>query len=69
MKQHEKEKFEKEVFSSSSICSSRISLQEDLNTESDFSSLSTYTSTPINKEFVFKTLKMNNDEYDKKMET
>ena len=44
MKQHEKVKFEKEVYSSASICSSRISLQEE--TESDFSSISTYTSTP-----------------------
>merc|ERR1711895_8937 len=66
MKQHEKVKFEKEVYSSASIRSSRISLQEE--TENDFSSISTYTSTPINKEFTMKRLKMNNYEYDKKME-
>ena len=66
MKQHEKVKFEKEVYSSASIRSSRISLQEE--TESDFSSISTYTSTPINEEFTMKRLKMNNYEYDKKME-
>ena len=68
MKQHEKEKFEKEVFSSASIRSSTTSLQEDCESVSDFSSISTYTSTPINEELVFKTLKMNNYEYVKKME-
>ena len=50
MKQHQKEKFEKESFCSSSIATSRTSLQEE--TEREFSSVSTNTSTPINKEFV-----------------
>ena len=63
MKQHEKEKFEKE---SSSIATSRTSLQEE--TYIDFSSVSTNTSIPINEEFVKKRLKMNNDEYNTKME-
>ena len=67
MLQHEKEKFEKESFYSSSIATSRTSLQEE-ETESDFSSISTNTSTPINEEFTMKRLKMNNYEYDKKME-
>ena len=67
MLQHEKEKFEMESFCSSSIATSRTSLQEE-ETESDFSSISTNTSTPINEEFTMKRLKMNNYEYDKKME-
>ena len=66
MKQHGKVKFEKELFGSASIRSSQTSIQEE--TESDFSSISTYTSTPINEEFTMKRLKMNNYEYDKKME-
>ena len=56
--QHEKEKFEKEVFTPSSIRSRQTSLQEE--NESDFSSVSTNTSTPINEEFVIKRLKKNN---------
>ena len=66
MLQHEKEKYEKESLCSSSIATSRASLQEE--TESNFSSVSTNTSTPINEDFVIKRLKMNNDEYNKKME-
>ena len=46
MLQHEKEKYEKESLCSSSIATSRASLQED--GESNFSSISTYTLTPIN---------------------
>ena len=65
MLQHEKEKFEKETICSSSIATSRTSLQEE--TLSDISSVSSNTSTPINEEFVIKRLKMNNDEYYKKM--
>ena len=61
MKQHKKVKFEKEFYCGSNIGSSQTFIQEE--TESDFSSISTYTSTPINKELVFKTLKMNNYEY------
>ena len=68
MLQHEKEKFEKESFCSSSISTSRASLQEE-ETESNFSSVSTYTSTPINEEFVMKRLMMNNDKYMQDMET
>ena len=68
MLQHEKEKFEQESFCGSKTGSSGASLQEDWKMESDFSSISTYTSTPINEEFLIKTLKMNNDEYNKKME-
>ena len=56
MKQHEKDKFEKESLCSSSIRSSRTSLQEE--TEREFSS--TNTSTPINEELVIKRLKINN---------
>ena len=66
MLQHEKEKYEKESFCSSSIATSRTSIQEE--TEREFSSVSTYTSTPINEEIVIKRLKMNNDEYNNKME-
>merc|ERR1711895_59295 len=66
MLQHKKVKFEKEFYCGSSIGSSQTSIQEE--TESDFSSISTYTSTPINEEFTMKRLKMNNYEYDKKME-
>ena len=66
MKQHEKENYEKESSCSSSIATSRTPLQEE--TESDFSSVSSNTSTTINEEFVIKRLKMNTDEYNKKME-
>ena len=66
MLQYQKEKFEKESLCGSSIVTSRTSLQEE--NESDFSSISTNTSTPINEELVIKRLKMNNDEYNKKME-
>ena len=66
MKQQEKEKFEKESFCSSIIRSSRTSLQEE--TEREFSLISTNTSTTINEELVIKRLKMNNDEYNNKME-
>ena len=68
MKQHEKEKFEKEVFSSASIRSSTTSLQEDCKSVSDFSSVPAYTSTPINKEFIIKTMVMNADKYKQDME-
>ena len=61
MKQHEKDKFEKESFCSSSIRSSRTSLQEE--TEFEFSFDTNITSSTINEEFVIKRLKMNNDEY------
>ena len=67
MLQHEKEKYENESFCSSSIGTSRTSLQEE--TESNFSSVSTYTSTPINEEFVMRRLMMNNDKYMQDMET
>ena len=67
MLQHEKEKYENESFCSSSIGTSRTSLREE--TESNFSSVSTYTSTPINEEFVMKRLMMNNDKYMQDMET
>ena len=46
--------------------SHRTTLQEE--NESDFSSVSTYTSTSINEEFAMKGLKMNADEFNKKME-
>ena len=67
MLQHEREKIEKESFCSSSIATSGASLQEE--NESDFSSISTFTSTPINEELVLKTMMMNADEYNNKMET
>ena len=64
MKQHAKEKFENESFCGSSIGTSRTSLQES---ESDFSSISTYTSTPINEEFAIKSMLMTADEYNNKL--
>ena len=64
MKQHEKEKFGNESFCGSSIGTSRTSLQES---ESDFSSISTYTSTPINEEFAIKSMLMTADEYNNKL--
>ena len=67
MLQHEKEKFEKESFYGSNTGSSGASLQEDWKTESDFSSVSTYTSTPIKEEFAIKSMMMNADEYNNKM--
>jgi len=65
MKQHEKEKYEKESLCSTSIGKSRTSLQED--TVSNFSSISTTKSTPINEEFVIKSMEMNADEYNSKL--
>ena len=64
MKQHEKEKFGNESLCGSSIGTSRTSLQES---ESDFSSISTYTSTPINEEFAIKSMLMTADEYNNKL--
>ena len=64
MKQHDKEKFENESFCGSSIGTSRTSLQES---ESDFSTISTKISTPINEEFAIKTMMMNADEYNNKI--
>merc|ERR1712055_994688 len=64
MKQHDKEKFENKSFCGSSIGTSRTSLQES---ESDFSSISTYTSTPINEEFAIKSMLMTADEYNNKL--
>ena len=68
MKQHEKKIFEKESFSGSTFSSSTTSLQEDCKSVSSFSSVSTNTSTPINKEFVIKTMEMNADKYRQDME-
>ena len=67
MKQHEKEKFEMESLCSTSIATSRTSLQED-ETESNFSSISTTKSTPINEEFVIKSMVMDSDKYMQDME-
>ena len=66
MKQHEKEKFEMESLCSTSIATSRTSLQED--TESNFSSISTTKSTPINEEFVIKSMVIDSDKYMQDME-
>ena len=66
MLQHEKEKYEMESFCSSSIATSRTSLQEE-ETESNFSSISTTKSTTINEEFVIKSMEMNADEYNKQL--
>merc|ERR1711984_28277 len=52
-------------FYSSSIATSRTSLQEE--TESDFSSVSTTKSTSINEEFVIKSMVIDSDEYNKKI--
>ena len=61
MIQHEKEKFEKESFSGSNYSSSTTSLKEE--TEIEFSSISTKTSTPINEEFVIKSMVIDSDKY------
>jgi len=53
IKQHEKGNYEKESFCSSSIGFSIAHLQES---ENDLSSISTYSSTPINEEGVIKKL-------------
>ena len=66
MLQHEKEKYEKESLCSSSIATSRASLQED--GESNFSSVSTTKSTPINEEFVIKSMVIDSDKYMQDME-
>ena len=65
MEQYEKENYQNETICSSSIATSRTSLQEE--TESDFSSISTTKSTPINEEFVIKSMEMNADEYNSKL--
>ena len=65
MKVHEKEKFEMESLCSSSIATSRTSLQED--TESYCSSVLTSTSTPINEELLIKTMMKDADKYNRDM--
>ena len=67
MKQHEKENYQKESICGSNFSSSTTSLQEDYKSVSDFSSISTYTYTPINEEFIIKTMEMNAVEYNKKL--
>lgn len=48
--------------------SSTTPLQEHCKSVNDFSLISTYTSTPINDEFVIITQMMNSDKYKKDME-
>merc|ERR1712208_35352 len=64
--QHEKEDYQNEMFCSSSIGISRTSLQEE--TVSEFSSVSTTKSTPINEEFVIKLMVIDSDKYMQDME-
>ena len=66
MKQHENEDYKNESICGSSIATSRTSLQEE--TESDFSSISTTKSTPINEELVIKSMVMDSDKYMQDME-
>ena len=54
LEQHEKDNYKNEMFCSTSITSSKQSLREE--TESEFSSVSTTKSTPINEEFVIKSM-------------
>ena len=69
MKQHEKDKFEKESLCSSSIHSSTTSLQEDTEREfNDDTTNKTYEVSSINEELVIKRLKKNNDKYMQDME-
>ena len=62
MERHENENYQNEMICSSSIATSRTSLQE-VETESNFSSISTNTSTPINEEFVIKSMVIDSDKY------
>ena len=66
MKQHENVDYKNESICGSSIATSRTSLQED--TESNFSSISTTKSTPINEEFVIKSMVIDSDKYMQDME-
>ena len=69
MKQHEKDKFEKESFCSSSIHSSRTSLKED--TESEFSvdtTNKTYEVSTLESEEMTKRLIKDTQEYKYKVE-
>ena len=50
MKQHEKENYENESICGSNFSSSTTYLREDCKSVSDFSSISTNTSTPINED-------------------
>ena len=66
MKQHEKDKFEKESLCSSSIHSSRTSLQED--TESEFSLDTTNEVSTLESEEMTKRLIKDDEEYKYKVE-
>ena len=69
MKQHEKDKFEKESLCSSSIHSSTTFLQEDTERKfNDDTTNKTYEVSSINEELVIKRLKKNNDKYMQDME-
>ena len=68
MKQHEKEDYQNESICGSNFSSSTTSLQQDCKSVRDLSSISTSTSTPIDKEFIIKTMIMNADKYNKDME-
>ena len=63
MKQHEKEKFEMESLCSTSIATSRTSLQEE--TESNFSldTTKTYEVSPLKSEEMIKRLIKDDEEY------
>ena len=64
MRQHDSEKFEH------SICSSNNSLNKDCETESEFSSISSYGAwnPSLNRENIIKTLEMDAAEYKNKLE-
>ena len=62
MQQHENGKFEGESFHGSTFSASTTSL------ESDFSSVSTNKSISINEEAVFKTMNMDAEEYERKLQ-
>ena len=61
MEQHGKNKYEKGLICETNLSSSTAPLQEHCKSVNDFSLISTYTSTPINDEFVIITLRMNSD--------
>ena len=62
MKQHENGKFEEESFKGSAFSASRTSL------ESNVSSVSTTRSVSINEEVVIKTMNMDAEEYERKLQ-
>ena len=63
MMQHEKENYENETFCSTSITTSRISLQEETESEFSLDTTKTYEVSPLKSEEMTKRLIKDDEEY------